>query len=98
VVKIIEVGLALIFIGISLIFIGIILEFIHGLLSREKLKDREEEEVKVERKAAGVIIIGPFPILIASDKETARMAIILTVIALVFFLAFFIISILLVSQ
>jgi len=36
-------------------------------------------------RAGGVIIIGPLPILVATDKETAKLAVALTLAALAFF-------------
>ncbi len=45
-----------------------------------------------EARAAGVIIIGPIPILVASDKETAKLAVLLTVASLVFFALFILVT------
>ena len=50
------------------------------------LSSRHTEEGKEKTvKGGGVIIIGPIPILLATDKESARLAFYLTIIALIFF-------------
>lgn len=51
------------------------------ILSPRHSEKGEEKTVR----GGGVIIIGPIPILLATDKESARLAFYLTIIALIFF-------------
>ncbi len=73
-----SIGLLLIFLGFFLIFLGVI------VLVFLSLRNTRERETNV--KAAGVFFIGPIPIVLASDKETARIALYFTIIGIIFFL------------
>ncbi len=69
-----NIGLAIILLGIALIMVAVIV-LILATIVRGTVKAR----------GAGVIIIGPIPIIIGSDKEIVKWAIILTLIALMVF-------------
>ncbi len=73
------VATALLALGVILLVAGVILFALSGRRGREV-------------RGAGVVIIGPFPILVASDKETARLAVLLTVAALAVFALFLLVS------
>lgn len=73
------VATALLALGVILLVAGVILLALSGRRGREV-------------RGAGVVIIGPFPILVASDKETARLAVLLTVAALAVFALFLLVS------
>ena len=71
----IELGLILILMGVALIATALLVYIILGLI-------KERRSIR----GGGVIIIGPLPIIMASDKEVAKIALLLTVMALLFFL------------
>ncbi len=73
------VATALLALGVILLVAGVILFALSARRGREV-------------RGAGVVIIGPFPILVASDKETARLAVLLTVAALAVFALFLLVS------
>ena len=58
-------GLALIFVGIIVIVVAIILVFIAWCHERERLE------------AAGVIMIGPIPIIFGTDKKSVKTVLVL---------------------
>jgi len=72
--------------GIILIFAGIIIIVLAFLLSI--LRGMQNTKVK----SGGVVLIGPFPIVWGTDKETLRLAILLCLIA--FLVLFFLLVIL----
>jgi len=61
--------------GVALIATALLVYIILGLI-------KERRSIR----GGGVIIIGPLPIIMASDKEVAKIALLLTVMALLFFL------------
>lgn len=69
-----NIGLAIILLGMILIVFSVIV-FILATIAKGVVKAR----------GAGVIIIGPIPIVIGSDKEIVKWAIILTLAALIIF-------------
>ena len=71
----IELGLILVLMGVALIATALLVYIILGLI-------KERRSIR----GGGVIIIGPLPIMMASDKEVAKIALLLTVMALLFFL------------
>ena len=72
--------------GIMLIFAGIIIIVLAFLLSI--LRGMQNTKVK----SGGAVLIGPFPIVWGTDKETLRLAILLCLIA--FLVLFFLLVIL----
>lgn len=69
----------LIFAGFIVIFIGMILIFV-GMLS-------EITKAKGEVKGGGIILIGPFPIIFGTDKESVKGIILLTMALIIFVFA-----------
>lgn len=69
-----NIGLAIILLGMALIIVSVIV-FILATIARRG----------IEARGAGVIIIGPIPIVIGSDKEIVKWAIILTLATLAIF-------------
>jgi len=70
----VEIGISLILLGIVLIFISILLSLLMSLGKERKVR------------GGGVVIIGPLPILLASDREMARLAFLLTLLSIILFL------------
>ncbi|MEM0314038.1 MAG: DUF131 domain-containing protein [Candidatus Bathyarchaeia archaeon] len=72
-------SIALIFIGVFMIFAAFLLLFIAGFRG------------KVEARGGGAIIIGPFPIVFGTDKESIRavlwLSLVLTILLFVFIIA-----------
>ena len=71
----------LIFAGFIVILIGMILIFV-GMLSGIT-------KAKGEVKGGGIILIGPFPIIFGTDKESVRGIILLTIVLIIVVLLFF---------
>ncbi len=78
--------MTLFLVAVALLVLGVIL-MVGGVLLL--IVSRRGEG---EARAAGVIIIGPIPILVASDKEAARLAVLLTIASLVFFALFILVT------
>jgi len=70
----VEIGISLILLGIVLIFISILLSLLMSLGKERKVR------------GGGIMIIGPLPILLASDREMARLAFLLTLLSIILFL------------
>ncbi|OYT29924.1 MAG: TIGR00304 family protein [Thermofilum sp. ex4484_79] len=82
-----EIGIVLIFIGMLLVIAGVLIAVIISL--------RREGATKEENvKAAGVFFIGPIPIVVASDKESAKIALYFTILGLIFFIIIMILALL----
>jgi uncharacterized protein (TIGR00304 family) len=77
-------GIALIFAGMLIILVAILLLFLSNVKGEEKVK------------GGGAIIIGPFPIIFGTDKETVKtillLSITLTVLLVIVMLIFYLIS------
>jgi uncharacterized protein (TIGR00304 family) len=77
-------GIALIFTGIIITLIAVILLFISSVREKGKVK------------GGGVIIIGPFPIIFGTDKESIKtvlllsltLTILLVIVMVIFYLVF----------
>jgi len=74
VIDMVEIGISLILLGIVLIFISILLSLLMSLGKERKVR------------GGGIVIIGPLPILLASDREIARLAFLLTLLSIILFL------------
>jgi uncharacterized protein (TIGR00304 family) len=74
---------ALAWIGFLLIVIG----FIMTLLATFLLIFHSAK-TKGETKGAGVILIGPFPIIFGTDKQSVKVLLVLTIIIIVLMIAF----------
>lgn len=74
-----SLGVALIFVGVLIVLVAFALLFIVGF---------EEKTVR----GGGTVIIGPFPIIFGTDKESVKillwLSITLTVILIAFFIVF----------
>lgn len=77
-------GIALIFAGILIIILAVILAFFSNVKEAGKVK------------GGGAIIIGPFPIIFGTDKETVKMVLLLslalTVLLIVVWVMFYLLS------
>jgi|Deesub1362A_J573_1020465.scaffolds.fasta_scaffold00005_11 uncharacterized protein (TIGR00304 family) len=71
-VSFITIGFLLVFLGILLIFMGMLTEAIKG----SELRSKGE----VKSRGAGIVMIGPFPIIFGTDAESVKIVIILTII------------------
>ncbi|MBO3769820.1 MAG: DUF131 domain-containing protein [Thermoproteota archaeon] len=67
-------GTLLILLGFIIIFLTIFLSFLRGI------KKSGQREVESEKHGGAVVMIGPIPIILASDPKTARILIILAII------------------
>ncbi len=77
------VAMLLVLAGFLLVFIAVFMELLRAL----KQKDAE-----VEKHGGAVVMIGPIPIVLASDPKTARMLLVLAIILtliLIFLTVFF---------
>jgi len=81
------IGLSFVFLGILTIIVGILVEILRGTNER---KDHQEEKSKTEY--GGVIFIGPIPIVFGSNKDMAKLALIIGVIMFVFIVLIIILS------
>lgn len=70
--------MVLINLGVVLIMMGIFILVFWGIT--RSVRDREE---KTNVKTGGVIMIGPVPIVFGSDKRSALIAIILTIVLMI---------------
>jgi len=75
-----NIGLAIIMLGVALVMLSVIV-FILSIIVRGGVKAR----------GAGVVIVGPIPIIIGSDKEIVKWAIILTIVTFAIFTLFLIV-------
>lgn len=82
------IGLSFVFLGILTIIVGIIVEILRG--TNERKEHRQEE--KSETEYGGVIFIGPIPIVFGSNKDMAKLALIIGVIMFVFIIMIIILS------
>jgi uncharacterized protein (TIGR00304 family) len=79
-----SLGVGLIFAGTLVLLIAIFLLFISNAKGKEKLK------------GGGVIIVGPFPIILGTDKQSVKtillLSILLTVLLVIAMVTFYLIS------
>lgn len=79
-------GFALIFAGVVITLVAVVLLFMSGLTA--------SGEGKGEVKGGGAVIVGPFPIIFGSDKESVKtilwlsiaLTVLLTIVTVVFHL------------
>ncbi|MEM2319370.1 MAG: DUF131 domain-containing protein [Candidatus Bathyarchaeia archaeon] len=74
-----SLGIALIFIGVLIVLVAFLLLFMAGF---------KEKTVR----GGGAVIIGPFPIIFGTDKESVKTLLWLSITLTVILIAFFIIS------
>jgi uncharacterized protein (TIGR00304 family) len=75
---------ALALIGLLLIIIGFVITFLATFLLIF-----HSTKTKGETKGAGVILIGPFPIIFGTDKQSVKVLLVLTIIITALMIAFF---------
>ena len=77
------VELSLANIGLILIILGFVLAFIAVILLAVK-----NSRTSGQTRSAGILLIGPIPIIFGSDKESARAMVVLTVLLIAIVLIF----------
>ena len=70
-----SLGLALMFLGILITAVAVLMLFIAGLKG------------KVKARGGGAVIIGPFPIIFGTDKESIRDVLILSIVLIAILMA-----------
>lgn len=78
---------ALAWIGFLLIIIGFI-----TILLATFLLIFHSTKTKGEAKGAGIILIGPFPIIFGTDKQSVKVLLVLTIIIIVLMIAFLLLN------
>ncbi len=73
--------------GIVLIFVGIVLAFLGLILPAAR-------SGKLQARGGAVIMIGPFPIVFGSDKQTVKALMILAIILVLVLIGLFILQVL----
>jgi uncharacterized protein (TIGR00304 family) len=69
-----NIGMILIFAGFLITFLAIVLMFFKGIRGKGKVK------------GGGAVIIGPFPIIFGTDKESVRTLLLLSIILIILLL------------
>lgn len=82
------IGLSFVFLGILTIIVGILVEIFRE--AKERKEHPQEEKSKTEY--GGVVFIGPIPIVFGSNKDMAKLALIIGVIMFVFIILIIVIS------
>lgn len=80
-------GQLLFMVGFILIFVGLVIIFVAGLLLLVRVV-REKGRVR----GGGVVLIGPFPIAFGTDKESAKILLLLSIALIVLVLIFMVFS------
>jgi len=75
-----NIGITLILAGVVVTFISVVLLFFTALRGRSKVK------------GGGAVIIGPFPIIFGTDKESVRMLLLLSIVLIGLLLVFMAVS------
>ena len=75
----ITIGIIFIILGLLSFAIGIMSQALRNKTPEEKAIPATGEEAEEKVKGAGVILIGPIPIVFGTDKRYAIIAIILTI-------------------
>ncbi|AAY79577.1 TIGR00304 family membrane protein [Sulfolobus acidocaldarius] len=82
------IGLTIIFVGLVLVIVGIV----SGIIKSSKKERNENQREETKTEYGGVIFIGPIPIVFGSNKDMAKMALIIGVIMVVLIIAFVVLS------
>ena len=80
------IGLTLVFVGILALIVGIIWEMMKG--AREESKEGERRT-----EYGGVIFIGPIPIVFGSNKDMAKLALIIGIVMFVLVILFILLNV-----
>ena len=86
-------SVTLVNLGLLLVVVGFILAFVAAILVAMKARNSDGQT-----KAAGVLLIGPFPIVFGSDRESVRTLMILVIVLIAIVLAFMVVPSLLMSR
>lgn len=74
-----NLGLILVFVGSAISFVAVVLLALSGLKGKK---------VKGKVRGGGVVIIGPFPIVFGTDKESVKILLFLSIVLVVLLLVF----------
>lgn len=72
--SLINIGMILIFAGFLIIFLAVVLMFFMNIRDKGKVR------------GGGAVIIGPFPIIFGTDKESVRTLLLLSIILIILML------------
>jgi uncharacterized protein (TIGR00304 family) len=87
-----SIGFLVFFIGIVLILLGILLAIIRGR-SRAEREDRSDSEARNPKvRGAGVVVIGPIPIIFGTDRKALLIAVVAALILMVLYLFVFLLK------
>lgn len=81
-----SIGFLVFFIGIVLIFVGILLTIIKGRSKAEEKAESESEGKNGNVRGAGVVAIGPIPIIFGTDRKALLIAIVAASIFIILYL------------
>lgn len=73
--ELVSIGIVLIFLGMVILMVGIVSEITNS-------------KSKVEGKGAGIVMIGPIPIIFGTDAGSVKTVIVLTILLIIVFLLF----------
>jgi len=76
--------------GVVLVFVGFVLSFVAVvLLVLSGLKGKKSEG---KARGGGVIVIGPFPVVFGTDKESVKILLLLSIVLVALLLVFMVFS------
>ena len=78
-----NLGVVLIFVGFVLSFVAVVLLVLSGLRGRK---------VEGKVRGGGVVVIGPFPIVFGTDKESVKILLLLSIVLVALLLVFMVLS------
>jgi len=78
-----NLGVVLVFVGFLLSLLAVVLLVLSGLRGRK---------VEGRVRGGGVVVIGPFPMVFGTDKESVRILLLLSIVLIVLLLVFMALS------
>lgn len=75
-----NIGLTLVIIGFTVVFIAVMLMVFTAAKAKGKVK------------GGGVVVIGPFPIIFGTDKESVKIILVLSIVLIVLLAVFMLLS------
>jgi len=78
-----NLGVILVFVGFILSFVALVLFVLSGLRGRK---------VEGKVRGGGVVVIGPFPIVFGTDKESVKILLLLSIVLVALLLVFMVLS------